>query len=114
MTDRPNMDELERLWRGQIEELALTDARPLHKTDPKNWTYNNAPQYAPDGSMITLRYGMKDIYTPMKIDPTPGRAAPTTMSRMAKRKPGMALPTTTAPDVQTSNREPSRTALRMR
>lgn len=69
------MDELERLWRGQIEGLALTDARPLHKTDPKNWTYNNAPQYAPDGSIITLRYGMKDIYTLMKIDPATGREA---------------------------------------
>ena len=35
------------------------------------------------------------------------------MSRMANRKPGIALPTMTTPDDQTSKRDPSRTALAM-
>ncbi|MBN1497874.1 MAG: hypothetical protein JXA07_13960, partial [Spirochaetes bacterium] len=67
------MDELERLWRGQIEGLSFTDAKPLHRTDPKHWTYNKAPQYAPDGNIVALRYGMKNIYALMKIDPATGK-----------------------------------------
>jgi hypothetical protein len=70
---RDMLNEMEQLWRKQLEGLAFTEARPLHKTDPKYWTYNYAPQYAPDGSVITLRRGMKDIYTLMKIDPATGK-----------------------------------------
>lgn len=67
------MDEMEQLWKKQLDGLAITGAKPLHKTDPYYWTYNNAPQYAPDGSIITLRYGMKDIYSLMRIDPATGK-----------------------------------------
>ncbi len=70
---KDTMDDMERLWKEQLEGLAFTDARPLHKTNPKYWTYNKAPQYAPDGSVITLRYGMKDIYSLMRIDPATGK-----------------------------------------
>ena len=67
------MDEMEQLWKNQIQGLALTEAKLLHKVDTKYWTHNNAPQYAPDGSIITLRYGMKDVYELMKIDPATGK-----------------------------------------
>ncbi|OHD66164.1 MAG: hypothetical protein A2176_07945 [Spirochaetes bacterium RBG_13_51_14] len=67
------MDEMEMLWRKQLEGLAVTDATPLHTVDKKNWTYNSAPQYASDGSIILLRYGMKDIYTLIKVDPAAGK-----------------------------------------
>ncbi|HOT43932.1 MAG TPA: hypothetical protein PLC28_03515 [Spirochaetota bacterium] len=70
---KDTMDEMERLWKEQLDGLSFTDARPLHKTDPRYWTYNNAPQYAPDGSVITLRYGMKGIYSLMRIDPATGK-----------------------------------------
>ncbi len=70
---KDTMDEMELLWKQQLDGISFTDARPLHKTNPKYWTYNNAPQYAPDGSVITLRYGMKEIYSLMKIDPTTGK-----------------------------------------
>lgn len=70
---KDTMDEMEVLWKAQLDGLAFTDARPLHKTTPKYWTYNNAPQYGPDGSVITLRYGMRDIYSLMRIDPVTGK-----------------------------------------
>jgi len=66
------MDELEKLWREQLAGLEFTDARPLQKIDSKNWTYNDAPQYAPDGSILVMRHGMKDIYSLVRIDPFSG------------------------------------------
>ncbi len=70
---KDTMDEMERLWKEQLDGITFTDAKPLHKTNPKYWTYNKTPQYAPDGSVITLRYGMKEIYSLMKIDPATGK-----------------------------------------
>lgn len=66
------MNEMEGLWRKQLAGLTITAARPLHGVTGRRWTYNNAPQYGAGGSVVTLRYGMDDIPTLVRIDPASG------------------------------------------
>ena len=71
-TYEETMNELEALWKAQIEGLAFTEARPLTKKS-RHWTYHKAPQYLPDGGIAVLRYGMMDRYQIVKIDPATGK-----------------------------------------
>lgn len=67
------MNELEKLWRGQIEGLTVTEARTLTLKAPKVRTYDMAPVYGPDGRLFVLRYGEREPYVIIRIDPSTGR-----------------------------------------
>jgi hypothetical protein len=64
------MDEMEGLWRKQIEGLRITSANLLHEPNNDAWTYNNAPQYTSDGDIVVLRYGLEDVPHLVKINPS--------------------------------------------
>lgn len=67
------LDELETLWRKQIDGLRITDSRLLHKVNHKTWTYNLGPQYTGSGKIVVLRAGMEDIFQFVLIDPETGK-----------------------------------------
>jgi hypothetical protein len=52
------MDELESLWRRQLEGVRLTDARVLNPSRRATWTNFRGPQYLADGSVVALRDGI--------------------------------------------------------
>jgi len=63
------MDELEALWREQLEGLSFTHARILNTEKKKVWTSYQLPQYMPDGSVIAAKYGMADPAKLVRLTP---------------------------------------------
>lgn len=64
------MDELTALWTAQLEAVALTDARVLNSPEKDIWTNYVSPQYAADGSVVALKWGMDDRHTLVRLDST--------------------------------------------
>ncbi|TAL30659.1 MAG: hypothetical protein EPN93_19490 [Spirochaetes bacterium] len=69
------IDEIQKLWRSQVEGLTLTGATTLTTGSESAWTYYNAPQFTSTGDILVLKYGMEDRFEFVKIDPT-GREIP--------------------------------------
>ena len=63
------LNNLDSIWKKQIEGLTFTDATPITQPQKHNWTYNNFPKYTNDGSIIVSRYGQESLYGFVKINP---------------------------------------------
>lgn len=63
------MNELETLWREQLNGLEFTDAKIINTAQKKLWTNYVMPQYLPDGSIIAVRYGMAEQASIIQIFP---------------------------------------------
>lgn len=62
------MAELLPLWQKQLDGLQFTDANKLNRKPKKVWTQYRWPQYAADGSVIAVIYGLGDISTLVQIN----------------------------------------------
>lgn len=70
-TYKAAMDELDSIYRWQINGLIFTDARIITKRKNKIWTNYENPVYI-DGSIIALEYGLADDIYLVKINPDNG------------------------------------------
>ncbi len=71
-TYRATMNEMEKLWREQIEGLAITPAQAISRGNRSEWTYYQAPQFTSSGDVISLKYGIEHQYEFVLIDAATG------------------------------------------
>ena len=63
-----SMNELEKLWKEQLNGLTFTEGKKINLQAKKSWTNYEFPQYAEDGSVICYKWGKDDIIKLIKID----------------------------------------------
>lgn len=63
------MDELEDLWRKQLNQSKLTEAHSITKKDNRKWTNYEYPQVDSSGNIIALKSGIGDYPHFVKISP---------------------------------------------
>jgi hypothetical protein len=59
---------LDSIWRNQLKDLPMTEAKTLNSRKSNIYTDYDFPQYLNDGSVIALKSGLGDIQTFVKID----------------------------------------------
>lgn len=62
------MNEVEKLWKEQLNGLQFTSGEKINKNKKKSWTNYEFPQYAEDGSIICYKWGKDDIIRLIQID----------------------------------------------
>jgi len=68
-TYNKTMDELEQLWRNQLEGVTITPATTINHRKNRIWTNYSFPDKLSDGSIIALKSGLADPYTLVQVYP---------------------------------------------
>lgn len=67
-TYHKTMDELNKLWKAQLENLKFTDAKIINKRKNDDWVSYYYPQYDKDGSVYAIKHSQSLPSTLVRID----------------------------------------------